>query len=200
MKDKSPRPYHHGDLRRVVIDTAMEMLLQDKGWQFTLREVARRAGVSHTAPYRHFPDKAALLGEMALIGFDRLRDALLATRPASTADVRKALHRLARAYQGFGEANPELYRLMFAAEASASVNIHLDERALATFAVVLELLERGQQEGVIRDRPARGLAAACWAQLHGLTLLSIDGLLQLEKLGNKPAEAAIETLLDGLSA
>lgn len=198
MKIESNRPYHHGDLRRTVIDTAMDMLQQDKGWQFTLREVARRAGVSHTAPYRHFPDKAALLGELALIGFDRLKAALLATRPESATDTREALRRLAGAYLVFGEANPELYRLMFAAEADTSVGVHLDDRSLSTFTLVLEVLERGQREGAVRDRPARGLAAASWAQLHGLTLLSIDGLLALEKLGERPAEAALETLLDGL--
>ena len=83
MQDTTNRPYHHGDLRRTVIETAMAMLHEDKGWQFTLREVARRAGVSHAAPYKHFPDKAALLSEMALIGFDRLREALTAARPAT---------------------------------------------------------------------------------------------------------------------
>jgi AcrR family transcriptional regulator len=52
-------PYHHGDLRRAIIDTTMDMLTEDGNWQFTLREVARRAGVSHAAPYRHFSDKTA---------------------------------------------------------------------------------------------------------------------------------------------
>ena len=80
MNDE-PKPYHHGDLRRAMLDTALEMLAEDNGWQFTLRELARRAGVSHTASYKHFPDKAALLAELALIGFDKLRVALLAARP-----------------------------------------------------------------------------------------------------------------------
>ena len=71
MHEKSERPYHHGDLKRVVIETAQAMLREDKGWQFTLREVARRAGVSHAAPYKHFPDKSALLAELAMLGFNR---------------------------------------------------------------------------------------------------------------------------------
>jgi AcrR family transcriptional regulator len=81
MQDAAKRPYHHGGLRRAVLETAMDMLHEDKGWQFTLREVARRAGVSHAAPYKHFPDKATLLAEMALLGFDRLREALTAAKP-----------------------------------------------------------------------------------------------------------------------
>ena len=80
MPDTTDRPYHHGDLRRALIETAMGMLHEDKGWQFTLREVARRAGVSHAAPYKHFPDKAALLAEMALLGFDRLRQATMTAK------------------------------------------------------------------------------------------------------------------------
>ena len=56
------KPYHHGDLARVLIDTAMDMLVTEGNWQFTLREVARRAGVSHNAPYKHFTDKDTLFG------------------------------------------------------------------------------------------------------------------------------------------
>ena len=72
MQEDPARPYHHGDLKRVVIETAQAMLREDKGWQFTLREVARRAGVSHAAPYKHFPDKSALLAELAALGFHQL--------------------------------------------------------------------------------------------------------------------------------
>src|SRR5215813_13027360 len=72
MQDKNERPYHHGDLKRVVIETAQDMLRKEKGWQFTLREVARRAGVSHAAPYKHFPDKGALLTELVIQGFEQL--------------------------------------------------------------------------------------------------------------------------------
>ncbi|MGH8286574.1 MAG: TetR/AcrR family transcriptional regulator, partial [Steroidobacteraceae bacterium] len=59
----SVTPYHHGDLRRTLIETALTMLTEEGAWNFTLREVARRAGVSHTAPYNHFADKSALLAE-----------------------------------------------------------------------------------------------------------------------------------------
>ncbi len=87
MQEKSERPYHHGDLKRVVIETAQDMLREDKGWQFTLREVARRAGVSHAAPYKHFPDKSALLAELAMLGFNELREAVL-WRDRAAASIR----------------------------------------------------------------------------------------------------------------
>ena len=197
MQDTADRPYHHGNLRRTIIDTAMAMLHEDKGWQFTLREVARRAGVSHAAPYKHFPDKAALLAEMALLGFDRLRKATT-TRSKGPNSLRDEFFALGRAYVRFGTSNPGLYRLMFSGEAGKPVDVHLSERALAALGVLIGLLERGQANGVLRKRDVRGQAAACLAQLHGITMLAIDGLLLPEKVGPKPLDAALLTLLEGL--
>jgi AcrR family transcriptional regulator len=199
MTDTADRTYHHGDLRRAVIDTAMAMLHEDKGWQFTLREGARRAGVSHAAPYKHFPDKAALLAEMALLGFDRLRQALTAAKRQRPKSLRDEFFAMARAYVRFGTSNPALYRLMFNVEADKPADVHLNERALAAFGSLIELLQRGQADGVLRRRDVRGQAAACWAQLHGITLLTIAGLLLPEAVGPNPLEAALVTIFEGLA-
>ena len=110
MQENPARPYHHGDLRRVVIETAQEMLREDKGWQFTLREVARRAGVSHAAPYKHFPDKSALLAELATLGFNRAsRDDLPSAIERPLRSARAEFLAAAKAYIHFGTANPSLY-------------------------------------------------------------------------------------------
>lgn len=198
MQDTTGRPYHHGDLRRVVIETAMDMLQENRGWQFTLREVARRAGVSHAAPYKHFPDKAALLAELAMIGFDQLREALTAAQPPAAVSLRDEFVAMAHAYVGFGTANPALYRLMFGADDGKPADVHLSERALGAFGVLLEMLERGQAAGALRKRPIQGQAAACWAQMHGVTLLTIDRLLLPEKVGPNALDATLATLLEGL--
>jgi AcrR family transcriptional regulator len=198
MQDDAKRPYHHGDLRRAIIETAMDILQEDKGWQFTLREVARRAGVSHAAPYKHFPDKATLLAEMALLGFDRLREALTAAKPRQPSPLRVEFFAMARAYVRFGTSNPALYRLMFSADAEKAVDVHLNERARAAFGVVMELLERGQAEGVLRKRDVRSQAAACWAQVHGIALLTMDGLLPPERFGSDAVDKALTALLEGL--
>ncbi|MCD2185412.1 TetR/AcrR family transcriptional regulator [Rhizobium sp. GN54] len=198
VKDK--RPYHHGDLRQAVIETAMTMLREGSGSGFKLREVARRAGVSHAAPYKHFADKAALLAEIALIGFDSLRERIIAAQERFSNDIPSALLATSKAYIAFGQENPDLYRLMFGAKIGAAEDVHLDQRALGVFEIVIDLLERGQAAGSIRTRPARGQAAACWAQLHGITMLMLDGLLIPEKVGDDAIEAALETLQEGLSA
>ncbi|TIM34569.1 MAG: TetR/AcrR family transcriptional regulator [Mesorhizobium sp.] len=169
MQDAPSRPYHHGDLRRAVIETALDMLREEKGWQFTLREVARRAGVSHAAPYKHFSDKAALLAEIAMIGFDRLRESLSAAKSEAPKTLRDEITPIARAYVAFGTDNPALYRLMFSAE-----------------------------EGKAVGMPIEGQAAAGWGLIHGMTMLAIDGLLVPEKVGSAPLDAALSTLLEGL--
>jgi AcrR family transcriptional regulator len=198
MQEKSARPYHHGDLRRVVIETAQEMLREGKGWQFTLREVARRAGVSHAAPYKHFPDKSALLAELATLGFDQLRaeisDALHRPLRAGRAEFLAA----AKAYIHFGMANPSLYRLMFSADASKKDFPQLHEAGAAAFAELLGIIERGQQAGTFKKQPLRSQGAAAWALVHGFTMLAIDGQLLPEKVGATPDDAVLATLLEGL--
>lgn len=194
------RPYHHGDLRRVVIETAEQMLDESRDWQFTLREVARRANVSHAAPYRHFPDKAALLLELALRGFEQLhRDMDAATTPRPSSE-RAEFTAAALAYIAFGEKNPSLYRLMFSRDAGDPQVAHLGERAMAALGVLTDLLARGQQSGTFKSQPLTEQVAACWAQVHGLTMLSIEGLLMPEKVGQTPVQAALDTLLEGLAA
>jgi AcrR family transcriptional regulator len=200
MDHTAKRPYHHGDLRRAIIETAIGMLDEERGWQFTLREVARRAGVSHAAPYKHFPDKAALLSELALIGFDRLREAVTAAASGSTDGLRQEFLAMAHAYMRFGVSNPNLYRLMFSADAGSATDVHLNERALATLGILTDFIDRGQRQGWLRARNVPGQLAACWAQLHGLTLLTIDKLLLPEKVGPDATGAALVTLLEGLES
>lgn len=199
MTDTAKR-YHHGDLRRAMIDTALEMLGEEGGWQFTLRELARRAGVSHTASYKHFPDKAALLGELALVGFEQLRSALLEARPEPAAGLRDALLEMSRAYVRFGTANPNLYRLMFSADAPKAANARLREGGQAALEVLIELIASGQREGWLRVRDVRGQAGAAWAQLHGVTLLTIDGRFGPDIIGPGGGDVALEVLLEGLEA
>jgi AcrR family transcriptional regulator len=198
MQEKSARPYHHGDLRRVVIETAQDMLREEKGWQFTLREVARRAGVSHAAPYKHFPDKGALLAELATLGFNQLRAQLSDAIGRPSRSVRAQLVAAAKAYIHFGTANPSLYRLMFSADADKTAFPKLHEAGATAFAELLGILERGQQSGAFKKQPVPSQAAAAWALVHGFTMLAIDGQLLPEKVGAKPVDGVLASLLEGL--
>jgi AcrR family transcriptional regulator len=198
MQEKTARPYHHGDLKRVVIETAQQMLREEKGWQFTLREVARRAGVSHAAPYKHFPDKSALLAELATLGFNQLRDGIADALSRPLRSARAEFIAAAKAYIHFGTANPSLYRLMFSADVDKTVFPKLDEAGATAFAELIGILERGRQSGAFKKQPVRSQAAAAWALVHGFTLLAIDGQLLPGKVGPKPIDGVLTSMLEGV--
>src|ERR1700687_957438 len=109
---KRPRPYHHGNLKQALLAAAVKVLGKKGPRAFTLREVARQAKVSHTAPYRHFRDKDELLAAVAAQGFDRLADAMIAAAtPARNA--LEALELSGRGYVQFALDWPEHFSAMF---------------------------------------------------------------------------------------
>src|SRR6478752_135745 len=104
------RPYHHGDLRRAIVQAALEILRETQSLEFSLRELARRAGVSHNAPYKHFADKRELLAAVSAAGFERLVKRMTSGIGGSP---REQLFAMLRAYIDHGVENPALYSLMF---------------------------------------------------------------------------------------
>ena len=169
--------YHHGDLKRVLVDAAIALVAEGQNWDFSLREVARRAGVSHNAPYNHFADKRDLLAAVAAAGYEALRARMLATGAEADAPD-AALVAIGVAYVGFGEENPAHYRLMFGptlatAEGPPAV---VTEAAAGAKAVLGEVVQRGLREGVLDEAQGLDLAIlSAWAIVHGLTMLVIDG-------------------------
>src|SRR5271155_2678351 len=91
-KTRKPPAYHHVDLRRALIDAALALVTEDQDWTFSLREVARRAGVSHNAPYNHFADKRDLLAAVAATGFATLGERIV-TATSGIKNAQTALER-----------------------------------------------------------------------------------------------------------
>ncbi|MBF0865973.1 MAG: TetR/AcrR family transcriptional regulator [Gluconobacter potus] len=198
MSETKDRPYHHGDLRRALIDTALAMLAADQNWAFTLREVARRTGVSHAAPYKHFRDREELLRELAWIGFVQLQEVMEDAIAMAARSIREKFIAGAEACIAFAVRNPGLYRLMFSSDADKTADPHLHDAAMETFRILLQLLEDGQRDGSFRPVALTAQAAASWAQVHGLVMLAISGQLFEEKVGPEPVRAALDVLLGGL--
>ncbi|MBS1104024.1 TetR/AcrR family transcriptional regulator [Gluconobacter sp. Dm-62] len=198
MSETKDRPYHHGDLRRALIDTALAMLAAEQNWTFTLREVARRAGVSHAAPYKHFRDREMLLRELARIGFIRLGESLSGAMSPNMPSTRAQFMAAAQACIGFACQNPGLYRLMFSSDADKTIDPPLHDAAMSTFGILLGLLERGQRDQSFRPVSVSALAAASWAQVHGLAMLTISHQLLEETVEPEPVLAALDVLLDGM--
>ena len=182
---KSNAAYHHGDLRDALIAAALAIL--EAGGDpaaLSLREAARRAGVSAMAPYRHFPDKEALLSAVATIGFARLGDAL--RQADRSPDPQEALLGQGVAYVAFACANPSLFRLMFGtALAARRADATVSERVYAVMAT---------RVAAVMEKPAASddWAMCCWATAHGLASLAVDG--QLAHTGEAPAALADRVL------
>src|ERR1700692_2342998 len=101
-RSQSPeRPYHHGDLRRAIVTSALELLRETRSTEFSLRELARRAGVSHNAPYKHFADKRELLAAVSAAGFERLAKRM-SDATARHSNPRARLSAMARDYVRHG--------------------------------------------------------------------------------------------------
>src|ERR1044071_9801724 len=107
-----PRPYHHGDLRRALVEAARRLLESEGPTALSLRAVAREAGVSPAAPYHHFKDKCELIDAVAHEGWEELGQAIAKAR-ATAPSAREALTNIGVAYVCFARDNPALYRVMY---------------------------------------------------------------------------------------
>jgi AcrR family transcriptional regulator len=164
--------YHHGNLRTACVRAAMELLDEGGETALSLRAVARRVGVSPAAPYRHYPDREALVSAVAAVGYRELAEQLAAAHPSPSTPEQMAS--VAIAYVQFALERPALFRIMFG-EVCDRDN---DERVAATAAVSLYLREIVAR--CFPDADAEPMATAIWALVHGLAFLHLDGKLDAQ--------------------
>jgi len=203
----SERPYHHGDLRRTVVKAALEILRETQSVDFSLRELARRAGVSHNAPYKHFADKRELLAAVSAAGFEVLTKRM-AREMARLQNPRQQLFAMLRAYIDHGVENPALYSLMFGGYLSGPPHrrpaIELAEaektKALIAGVVIAGALGAAIPQTERNERKIAGAILACWSLVHGLTLLLADGLVGPKKKSGLLGDTVVQGMLDGLVA
>lgn len=154
------RTYHHGDLRAALLRAAGELLEKQGADAVLLREVARRAGVSHAAPYRHFASRDALLAALATEGFQEF-----GARVQAAAGLA-----MGEAYVGFALDRPQLFRLMFGGALRLGSDPALARAAEGAYeALVSAFLARRE----VADPQLA--AAAAWSLVHGLSQLLLDG-------------------------
>ena len=169
--------YHHGDLKNALLQ-AGEQLLAEKGiTAISLRDVARAASVSHTAPYRHFSNKAALLRALALRGFVRLNRTLAQANVRGKFGPERQLAETAVVYVRFALANPEMVRLMFGGMVAADGDAEYLAASQAVQVWLDEIMRAGIAVGVFRDRDASELALVAWTSMHGLATLLMSGTM-----------------------
>jgi len=172
-------PYHHGDLRNALLQAGERLLRRNGVAELSLRKVAGEAGVSHTAPYRHFQNKRALLSALAQAGFDRLAQAMRAAEAKYPDDPRRQLQEAGVAYVLLAVRHPETTQLMFGGILDPGEDDpKLKEFGGKAFQGLLKIVSNGQQAAIYRDRDTMELALAAWSLVHGLAMLLTAGQLR----------------------
>ena len=196
---KPRRPYHHGNLRRALLDEALATIRAEGVDGLTLREIGARLGVSRTALYRHFADKRALLSAVATEGFRMLRQQLV-TAWEEGGCGRAAFDAMGVAYVGFAAANPSHYRVMFGGfvdpEASEP---ELAAEAAGAFQALVGALAALQRDAVVHGDDTVRMARFVWAVVHGVAMLGNDGQLREPGAVEELMPYALERLRTGIA-
>ena len=175
-------PYHHGDLRRALLDAALIILERDGEAGIQLRDLARAVNVSPGAPYRHFDSRSALLESLAVIGFQRFTRLMEETASGNSLEIRTAI---GRAYVRFALENPGLFRLMF------SPQVRKDNRPGLRMAS--DEAFKTLRHAIGSDTESHRIAAlSAWAKVHGLAVLLLDEQIAL-RVGDN-----VEQLIDAV--
>lgn len=187
--------YHHGSLRKALLEAAERILERDGIGGLTLRAAARQAGVSHAAPKNHFGDVAGLLSELAAAGFARFAAAMrTGIRDDDPPDRRMAA--IGSGYVAFARAHPDLFLLMFRSERldmnRPALRVATDEAARVLSEAVAA--RRGEAVDAVLTLPQAAEIAVAWSLVHGFAMLLLDGRLK-PLLSRLPAGVDADALL-----
>ncbi|MFE2189105.1 TetR/AcrR family transcriptional regulator [Streptomyces sp. NPDC059455] len=179
-------------LRSRLVDVGVELVDEEGVGALSLREIARRAGVSHGAPRRYFPTHLSLLSAIARRGFESLAAQAGAAIAAHESDPRAQLTALARTWLDFALTNRGMFELMFRHDLLESDHLGLRETSLPLFATLVDLVAGARPDSGAEPRIVAG---ALWANLHGIAQLWGWGSLQLAVGGDDP-EPLLRAALD----
>jgi AcrR family transcriptional regulator len=195
---KADRPYHHGQLKQALFQAALALISEVGPQAFTLREVARRAAVSHNAPYRHFRDKDELLALVATQGFERLTAAM--KRSASHGATAEERFRLCgRGYVSFALRWPQHFLVMFDLPFSGDKYPEYAKAGDEAFATLLALIVECQDAGVLSRGDPKPLAFMTWSMVHGIAKLAASRHFPFYKDGVLDfADAAARVMMAGM--
>lgn len=173
------RKYHHGDLKKALIKAGVEILSKEGVAGLSLRKVAQRAGVSHNAPYSHFPDKQSLIAAISTEGFKQLFDEFDTAVSSYPRDPKRQLQEGAWAYVQFAMNHTDTFKIMFSGvlekEKEYPAFVEISHK---TFERVVDVVRACQGAGLLRSAraiPPEMTAVAVWGQIHGIISLLLEG-------------------------
>jgi AcrR family transcriptional regulator len=194
------KSYHHGDLRHQLL-VAAEQIISERGVEgFTLREAARRAGVSPAAPAHHFKDAKGLLTQVALLGFQDFGEALKTADQAGDPDPTMRLHRQAAAYVRFALKHPARFQLMFRSDTLDKTNEEFVRIAHQSYQVLEDAIRAATHTPAERDlaQDTYGLLIASWSMVHGFSHLALGGELSDAGDADADLDAVVSALLPAM--
>lgn len=194
VREDIPLAYHHGNLRQVLLDAAAEAVEEDGLAALSLRALARKVGVSHGAPARHFPDKAALLTALATEALERFQAAM--TKSGAQADSALERYRaMGRCYVRFAIENPAYFHIMGRPEFYSAGDEAFSRGYQEFFDTMSEAAADAQRDGGVGGIDAQAFLISTWAMAHGLATLWLDGTLE-DRIGPVDIEAIAAAAFD----
>ena len=196
---RTPHSYHHGNLKQALLEASLDLIRKAGPKAFTLRAVARRAGVSHNAPYRHFRSKEELLAALAAEGFDRLT-AAMTKAAASRSGALERFRASGRGYVEFALRYPQHFAVMFEVPWRAGAYPETQAAGARAFGALVGYVEACQAEQLLPPGDANPFALLAWSMVHGVAKLALSGRLPLSGAADvlRFTEAATGVLWWGL--
>jgi AcrR family transcriptional regulator len=168
--------YHHGDLKNALIQAGVEILAKDGVSGLSLRKVALKAGVSHSAPYAHFVDKQALIAAISTEGFRQLYERVSAVTTKYKSQPTKQLIEVAWAYVQFAMDDPDRFKVMFSAVLEKEKEYpEFVAESQRNFQLVKMIVEANQASAQLRSGPSELVALSAWGIVHGFVMLLLEG-------------------------
>jgi AcrR family transcriptional regulator len=179
LEKKKPRTsYHHGNLREAVLSESLTWIKKNGVESLSLREIAKKLGVTHSAPNKHFPKKESLLASLIEMGFIQFKEALLSAQEKMNVHPKEAFIQMGVAYFRFANENPEIYRLMFSnVLPDMSLYPACEKAGLESFEVLHQAVIYLQASGHLHKGDSLEISFLIWSLTHGYVLLAQEGRL-----------------------
>ncbi len=191
------KKYHHGDLKNALIEAGTEILSKEGVGALSLRKVARRAGVSHTAPYAHYTDKQALIAAIATEGYEKLYARLAGVVQRYPDDPLRQLVEAAWAYAEFAQAETAQFKITLSGvlekEKDYPAFVEVSQKS---FKLVVGIIDACQRQGVLPAGPSDVIAVSVWGLLHGVVSLVLEGQVSHTILDRLTLEELLVSSLD----
>lgn len=173
---KKKKPYHHGNLRQSLVNTAVELIARRQHSEFTLRELAKQLGVTHAATYHHFKDKEELLAVVAQEGYMLLTECLTKSAQQAPDNALARMRAMGIAYLRFALDNQAHFRVMFGHKfGDLSLYPAIRDASIGCQNLMIALLQEGQKQGFYVEHDVAELIAIQWSSIHGLAVLTLNG-------------------------